>query len=61
MIQIAQIEAADALLSKDPLALLIAMLLDQQQPMERAFAGPYLIAKRMGVRKLSASKIVSMP
>lgn len=61
MIQIAQLEAADALLSKDPLALLIAMLLDQQQPMERAFAGPYLIAKRMGVRKLSAAKIVSQP
>ena len=31
---------ADALLSKDPLALLLGMLLDQQFPMERAFAGP---------------------
>lgn len=60
MIQIAQNPAADALLSRDPLALLIAMVLDQQQPMERAFAGPYLIAQRMKVRKLSAKKIAAM-
>ena len=31
---------ADALLSSDPLALLVGMLLDQQMPMERAFAPP---------------------
>jgi uncharacterized HhH-GPD family protein len=61
MIQIAQDKAADALLSKDPLALLIAMLLDQQQPMERAFAGPYLLAKRLGMRKLVAAKISELP
>ena len=29
------------LLTRDPLALLVGMLLDQQFPMERAFAGPY--------------------
>src|SRR5690625_4419841 len=33
-------DAADALLDSDPLALLIGMLLDQQVPMETAFAGP---------------------
>ena len=33
--------AADALLSTDPLALLLGMLLDQQVTMESAFAGPY--------------------
>ncbi len=60
MVQIAQNPKADELLSKDPLALLIAMLLDQQQPMERAFAGPYLIAQRMNLRKLSAKKILAM-
>ncbi|CAB4585134.1 MAG: Fe-S cluster assembly protein HesB [Actinobacteria bacterium] len=60
MIQIAQNPAADALLSKDPLALLVAMVLDQQQPMERAFAGPYLIAQRMKVRKLKAAKIAAL-
>src|SRR6478735_11361698 len=47
-IRIAQEAEADALLSRDPLALLIGMLLDQQFPMERAFAGPALIAERVG-------------
>jgi uncharacterized HhH-GPD family protein len=40
--------AADALLGSDPLALVIGMLLDQQVPMETAFAGPKKIADRMG-------------
>jgi uncharacterized HhH-GPD family protein len=41
-------EQADALLSRDPFALLVGMLLDQQVPMERAFAGPATIAERLG-------------
>jgi uncharacterized HhH-GPD family protein len=41
-------KAADELLSEDPLALLIGMLLDQQVPMETAFAGPAKIRDRMG-------------
>src|SRR6478735_8258959 len=45
---IAQDAEADALLDRDPLSLLIGMLLDQQFPMERAFAGPALIAERIG-------------
>ena len=40
--------AADALLDSNPLALLIGMLLDQQVPMETAFAGPKKIADRIG-------------
>src|SRR6218665_436078 len=39
---------ADQLLTDDPFALLIGMLLDQQYPMEAAFAGPAKIADRMG-------------
>ncbi len=39
---------ADALLSRDPFALLTGMLLDQQFPMERAFAGPRTLAERLG-------------
>ncbi|QTJ66433.1 Fe-S cluster assembly protein HesB [Rhodococcus sp. ZPP] len=39
---------ADALLASDPLALLIGMLLDQQVPMETAFAGPKKLADRLG-------------
>lgn len=38
---------ADRLLSRDPLALLIGMLLDQQIPMEWAFAGPRRLADRL--------------
>ncbi|WP_040167165.1 HhH-GPD-type base excision DNA repair protein [Microbacterium gorillae] len=40
--------AADELLSDNPLALLIGMLLDQQVPMETAFAGPVKILERTG-------------
>ncbi|MDQ3528037.1 MAG: Fe-S cluster assembly protein HesB, partial [Actinomycetota bacterium] len=39
---------ADRLLSEDPLALLIGMLLDQQVPMEVAFAGPRKLHQRLG-------------
>ncbi|MET7277365.1 HhH-GPD-type base excision DNA repair protein [Kribbella sp. NPDC005582] len=39
--------AADKLLNDDPFALLVGMLLDQQYPMEHAFAGPRKIADRM--------------
>ncbi|WP_120337667.1 HhH-GPD-type base excision DNA repair protein [Cryobacterium soli] len=40
--------AADSLLSDDPFALLVGMLLDQQIPMETAFAGPAKIRDRLG-------------
>lgn len=39
---------ADRLLTDDPLALLIGMLLDQQVAMETAFTGPLKIAQRIG-------------
>ena len=40
--------AADTLLSEDPFALLVGMLLDQQIAMETAFAGPAKIRDRIG-------------
>ena len=40
--------AADELLTENPLALLIGMLLDQQVAMETAFAGPLKIRQRIG-------------
>src|SRR6266545_3063391 len=40
--------AADKLLAKEPLALLIGMLLDQQVPLEKAFMGPYDLRQRLG-------------
>ena len=47
-IQIAQDEAADEVLSTNAFALLAGMMLDQQFPMERAFAGPAKILDRFG-------------
>ena len=40
--------AADELLTTNPLALLVGMLLDQQVAMETAFAGPLKIRERIG-------------
>jgi uncharacterized HhH-GPD family protein len=40
--------AADSLLNTDPNALLLGMLLDQQVPMEWAFAGPATLRQRLG-------------
>jgi len=39
---------ADRLLSEDPLALVVAMVLDQQIPLERAFRAPRDLAERLG-------------
>jgi uncharacterized HhH-GPD family protein len=47
-------DAADALLSADPFALLVGMLLDQQVPMEVAFAGPAKLRDRLGTLDLRA-------
>jgi uncharacterized HhH-GPD family protein len=58
-LRIAQDDAADELLGRDPLALLIGMLLDQQFPMERAFAAPRLLADRLGVDSLSAADLAA--
>src|SRR4051812_32142148 len=58
-LRIAQDDAADELLGRDPLALVIGMLLDQQFPMERAFAGPRLIADRLGVDPLDAAALAA--
>ncbi len=50
---------ADALLSRDPLALLIGMVLDQQVPLERAFRSPFDLQERLG-SELDASVLASM-
>jgi uncharacterized HhH-GPD family protein len=52
-------KGADALLTKDPLALLIGMVLDQQIPMERAFWAPAELSRRLG-GPLVAKEIASM-
>lgn len=47
-LHLTQDDEADALLSRDWLALLLGMLLDQQIPMEVAFRGPHVLAERLG-------------
>jgi uncharacterized HhH-GPD family protein len=52
---------ADALLTKDPLALLIGMVLDQQIPLEWAFKGPAEMAQRLGMTSpLDAGRLAAM-
>jgi uncharacterized HhH-GPD family protein len=51
--------AADKLISSNPFALLVGMVLDQQIPLEWAFTGPSLLAQRVP-GKLEASTIAAM-
>jgi uncharacterized HhH-GPD family protein len=51
---------ADHLLNTDPLAVLIGMQLDQQVPMEWAFASPAKLKERLG-GALDATAIAAMP
>ena len=50
---------ADGLLNSDPMALLIGMLLDQQVPLEWAFAGPAKLRERLG--HLDVARLAAMP
>jgi uncharacterized HhH-GPD family protein len=52
--------AADTLLSTDPFALLLGMMLDQQIPMEKAFSGPRVLAERLGLDRLDPAAIASL-
>lgn len=57
-LHLAQDEEADKLLSTDPLALLVGMVLDQQVPLEWAFAAPAELRKRLE-RDLDAGEIAT--
>ena len=57
-LHLSQHDEADALLSQDPLALLIGMVLDQQIPLEWAFRGPLTLKERLGT--LDAAEIAAM-
>ena len=54
-LHLSQDAEADALLAREPLALLLGMLLDQQIPMEKAFRGPQVLLERLG--HLDATRI----
>ena len=49
---------ADALLAREPLALLIGFVLDQQVPLQKAFSGPLELRRRIGT--LDAAAIAAM-
>ncbi|MFN2466115.1 MAG: HhH-GPD-type base excision DNA repair protein [Candidatus Dormibacteria bacterium] len=53
------VPAATKLIARDPLALLIGFLLDQQVPMEWAFAAPERLRERLG-GKLKARELAAM-
>jgi uncharacterized HhH-GPD family protein len=56
-LRLAQDPDADALLARDPLALLMGMLLDQQFPLEWAFRAPWRLAQRMERTLLDAAEL----
>src|SRR5947208_15553746 len=41
-------DEANALIASDPMALLIGFALDQQVPVQKAFAGPFVLRERLG-------------
>jgi len=47
-LRLSQDADADALLTRDALALLVGMVLDQQIPLEKAFSSPYVLTQRLG-------------
>ena len=58
-LHLSQDPEADALLSKNPFALLVGMVLDQQVPLEWAFASPLELQRRLG-KALDAKRIAQM-
>jgi len=55
-LHLSQDPEADALLARNPFALLVGLVLDQQIPMERALAGPATITERIG-RELDPAEL----
>ncbi|HEX4126294.1 MAG TPA: HhH-GPD-type base excision DNA repair protein [Acidimicrobiales bacterium] len=54
-------EKADEVISRDPLALLVGMVLDQQVTIEKAFSSPADLLQRLGTRgPLDAATIAAM-
>ncbi len=60
-LHITGVDEADAVLSRDPLALLIGMVLDQQVTIEKAFSSPADLLHRLGAKgPLDAAAIAAM-
>ena len=58
-LHLSQEPEADALLSDNPFALVVGMVLDQQVPLEWAFASPLELQRRLG-KSLDAKRIAQM-
>jgi uncharacterized HhH-GPD family protein len=58
-LRLAQDPDADALLARDPMALLMGMLLDQQFPLEWAFRAPWRLAQRMERTSLDPAELAA--
>jgi uncharacterized HhH-GPD family protein len=58
-LRLAQDPDADALLARDPMALLMGMLLDQQFPLEWAFRAPWRLLQRMERDSLDAAEVAA--
>jgi uncharacterized HhH-GPD family protein len=58
-LHLAQDPAADRMISENPMALLIGMVLDQQVTIEKAFSSPAELARRLG-SPLSAGSIAAV-
>jgi uncharacterized HhH-GPD family protein len=41
-------DEANALIARDPMALLVGFALDQQVPVQKAFSGPFVLQERLG-------------
>ena len=52
------LDEADELIARDPLALLIGFVLDQQVTVQKAFAGPLVLKQRAGT--LDAAALAAM-
>lgn len=58
-LHLATTDEANALLARDPFALLCGMLLDQQVAMEWAFTGPHTLAERLGVDRFDPAAVAA--
>lgn len=58
---LASTDEANDLLARDPLALLLGMMFDQQIPMEKAFTSPHELKSRLGGRLDAAAVAAADP
>jgi uncharacterized HhH-GPD family protein len=53
-------DEANALIAKDPMALLVGFALDQQVPVQKAFSGPLVLKERLGTLEPEALAVADL-